>query len=89
MTIPLLELSADNVSVDDDFLTKLKTAYSSCSYFADEKTRWKDHGLMNSSNGLYTYHDRLFIPRPAQDLRILLLCEYHDNASNLNWRHLL
>jgi hypothetical protein len=56
--IALLVLSADIVSVDDDFLTKLKTAYSSCSCFADEKTRWKDHGLVKSSNGLYTYHDR-------------------------------
>ena len=28
-------LSADSVSVDDEFLTKLKTAYSSCSYFVD------------------------------------------------------
>jgi len=29
---PLLVLSADNVSVDDGFLARLKTAYSSCSY---------------------------------------------------------
>ena len=64
----LLVLSTDTVSVDDDFLTKLKTAYFSCSYFADEKTRWKGHGLINSPNGLYTYHDRLVIPRPTQDL---------------------
>jgi hypothetical protein len=28
-------LSADIVSVDDDFLTKLEIAYSTCSYFAD------------------------------------------------------
>ena len=35
----LLVLSADIVSVYDGFLTKLKVAYSSCSYFADEKTR--------------------------------------------------
>ena len=35
----LLVLSADIVSVDDGFLTKLKTSYSSCSYFVDEKTR--------------------------------------------------
>ena len=35
----LLVLSADIVSVDDGFMTKLKTAYSSCSYYADEKTR--------------------------------------------------
>ena len=35
----LLVLSVDTVSVDDGSLTKLKIAYSSCSYFADEKTR--------------------------------------------------
>jgi hypothetical protein len=34
----LLVLSPDIVSIDDGFLTKLKTAYSSCSYFFDEKT---------------------------------------------------
>jgi hypothetical protein len=85
----LLVLSADSVSVDDGFLTKPKTAYSSCSYFADEKTRWKGYGLIKSSDGFYTFHDRLVIPRPAQDLRILLLIEYHDNADHPNWRHLL
>ena len=85
----LLVLSADNVSVDHDFLTKLKSAYSSCSYFADEKTRWKGHGLVKTPDGLYTYHDRLVIPRPTQDLRILLLIEYHDNDGHPNWRRLL
>ncbi len=61
----LLVLSADTVSVDNDFLTRLKNSYSSCSYFTDEKTQWKGHGLIKSSDGLYTYHDRLVIPRPA------------------------
>jgi hypothetical protein len=32
----LLVLFADNVFVDDDFLTKLKSAYSLCPYFSDE-----------------------------------------------------
>ena len=86
----LLVLSANTVSVDDDFLTKLKSAYSSCPYFSDEfKARWKSHGLVKSSNGLYTYHDRLVIPRLAQDLRILLLTEYHNNVGHPNWRRLL
>jgi len=66
--IALLVHSADIFCVDDDFLTKLKTAYSSCSYFADENTRWKGHGLMESSNGLYTYNDRLAIPRQVHYL---------------------
>ena len=49
----LLVLSANIVSVDDNFLTKLKLAYSSCPYFCDEiKARLKSHGLVKSSNGL-------------------------------------
>jgi hypothetical protein len=87
--IVLLVLSEDIVSVDDGFLSKLKTDYSSCSYFADEKTRWKHYGLIKSYDGLYTYHERLVILRPAQDLRILLLTEYHDNAGHPNMRRLL
>ena len=86
----LLVLSANIVSVDDDFLTKLKSAYSSCPYFSDEiKAHWKSHGLVKSSNGLYTYHDKIVIPRPAQDLCFLLLTEYHDNVGHPNWRRLL
>ena len=85
----MLVLSADTVSGDDDFMTKLKKSYFSCSYFADEKTRWKGHGLIKSFDGLYTYHNRLVIPRPAQDLRNLILIEYHDNVGHPNWRRLL
>ena len=86
----LFVLSADTISVDDDFLTRLKSAYSSCPYFFDEiKARWKSHGIVKSSTGLYTYNDRLVILRPAQDLRILLLAEYHDNDGHPNWRRLL
>ena len=60
--IALMVLSADSVSVDDGFLTKLmKTTYSSCSYFTDEKTRLKGHGLIKSSYGVYAYHDMLVI----------------------------
>ena len=82
-------LSADIVSVDDDFLTKLKTSYSSCSYFTDEKIRWKGHRLIKSSEGLHTYHNRLVIPRSAQNMRILLLTEYRENVGHPNWRRLL
>jgi len=87
--IVLLVLSADIASVKEGFLTKLKIAYSSCSYFADKKTRWKNHGRTKSFDGLCTYHDRLVITRPAQDLRILSLTEYHDNVGHPNWRRLL
>ena len=82
-------LSTNTVSVDDGFRTKLKTANSSCSYFIDKKTRCKSHGLIKYFYGLYTYHDQIVIPHPAQDLRILLLIEYHDNSGHPNWRKLL
>jgi len=84
-----LVLSTNIVSVDDDFLTKLKSCYSSCSYLCDEITRWKGHGMIKSSYGLYSYHDRLVIPRPAQDLRFSWLNEYHDNAGGPLWRRFL
>jgi hypothetical protein len=68
----------------------MKKAHSSCSHFSNKiKARLKGHGLIKSSNGLYTYHDMLVIPRPAQDLRILLLTEYYDNDGHTNWRRLL
>jgi hypothetical protein len=38
---------------------------------------------------LYTYYARLVIPRPAQDLHILLLTEYLDNIGHPNWCRLL
>jgi hypothetical protein len=63
--------------------------FSSCSYFAAEKTRWEGHGLIKSFDGLYTYHDRLVIPRPAQDLCILLLTECSYNVGHQNWQRLL
>ena len=85
----LLVLSADIVSANDNFPTKLKVSYSSCSYFADEKTRWKDHGLIKSSHGLYTYHDMLVIPRPAQDPRILMLTYCSYNVGHQNWQCML
>jgi hypothetical protein len=68
---------------------KWKFLFSACSYFTDEKTRLKGHGLIKSYDNLYTYHERLFIPRSAQDMRILLLIGYHDNFVHSNWRRLL
>ena len=41
------------------------------------RARWKGHELNKSSDGLYTHHNRLLIPRLAQDLCILLLTECH------------
>ena len=63
--------------------------YSWCSYFADEKTRWKGYGLIKSSDGLYTYHDRLVIPRLAQDMCILLLTKCSYNVGHQNWQRML
>jgi hypothetical protein len=55
------------------------------------KARWKGHGLNKSSDGLYTHHDRLVIPRPAQDLCILMLIEccynfVHQIGNNARWQ---
>ena len=51
--------------------------------------RWKGHGLNKSLDGVYTHHDRLVIPRPAQDLYILLLTECHYNVDHPNWQRIL
>jgi hypothetical protein len=50
---------------------------------------WKGHGLNKSSDGVYTHHDRLVIPRPAQDLYILMLIECHYNVDHPNWQRIL
>ena len=71
----LLVLSADTISVDDDFLTNWKFLVVLIRWWI--KTRWKGHGLKKLSDGLYTHQDRLVIPRLAQDLCILLLTECH------------
>ena len=69
----LLVHSADIVSVDDDFLTNWKFLVFLIRWWI--KARWKGHGLNKSSDGLYTHHDRLVIPRLAQDMCILVLTE--------------
>jgi len=40
--------------------------------------------IEKSKDGLFRYHNRLVIPRPAQALKKVLLLEYHDNASHSN-----
>jgi hypothetical protein len=37
-----------------------------------------------SSDGLNTHHERLVIPRLAQDIFILLFIEYHYNVDHQN-----
>ena len=83
----LLVLSADTVSVDDDFLTNWKFLVFLFRWWIN--ARWKGHGLTRSSNGLYTHHGRLFIPRLAQDLCILLLSECSYNVGHQEWQHML
>ncbi len=55
------------------------------------KARWKGHGLNKSSDGLYTHHVRLVIPRLAQDLCIALLIDcrvmiVHQIGNNACWQ---
>jgi len=71
----LFVLLADTFSVDDDFLTNWKFLVFLIRWWI--KTRWKGRGLNNSSDKLYTHHDRLVIPCLTRDLCILLLTEYH------------
>ncbi len=81
----LLALSTQELNVDVDFLAQLKETYSSCNYFSNENSlRWKSQNIVKSTDGLFTYHNRLVIPRPAKALKQSLLLEYHDNAGHSN-----
>jgi len=63
----LLALSMEELNVDVDFLAQLKEAYTSCNYFSDENNlRWKSQKIEKSTDGLFRYHNRLVIPRPAK-----------------------
>ena len=82
-----LALTAEEISVDEDFKDKLIAAYKVTKYF-DDNGPWKKDGLVRFDD-LYLYHDRVVIPRPAADLRDCLMYEMHDNAGHSNWRRLL
>ena len=82
-----LELSAEEISINEEFEKKLKAVYKSAKYF-DDNGPWKRDGLV-LSNGLFLYHGRVVIPRTAHELRDLLMKEMHDNAGHPNWRRLL
>ena len=45
--------------------------------------------IEKSSNGLFRYHHRVVIPRPASALIKALLVEYHDNAGHPNYRRFM
>ena len=81
-------VNADDISVDENFSIKLKKEYEATSYF-DEDGRWQKDGLQKTADGLFLYHDRIVIPRPAQELRKCLMHELHDAAGHPSWRRLL
>ncbi len=51
----------------------------------------RDRGKNNekSSDGLFRYHSRVVIPRPANALIKAFVFEYHDNAGHPNSRRLM
>jgi hypothetical protein len=86
----LLALSTEILNDVVDILAQLKEAYISCNYFSDENSlRWKSQKIEKSTDGSFRYHNRLVITRPAQALKMVLLLEYYDNASNSNHRRVL
>ena len=82
-----LALDANELSVDESFRQQLLEAYAATSYFS-ETGRWQKDKLEQSTDGLFTYHGRIVIPRPANQLRDLMLNEYHDAAGHPSWRRL-
>ena len=66
----LLALSTlEALNVDDDFLFNLKGACSTCAYFSnDNNERRLRQKIEKSSDGLFRYHNRVVIPRPANAL---------------------
>jgi hypothetical protein len=89
----LLTLSTfELLDVDDDFLSQLKGAYSSCKYFFDENIdKRKSFGgrkrqiIEKSSKRMIRYHNLVEIPRPALALIKAMLIEYHDNVGHPNY----
>ena len=83
-------MTFEKLIVDDDFLTKLKGAYSSCNHFFNEyiekRLRQK---IEESSDGLFRYHNRVVTPRPASASIKALLIEYHDNNGHPNYDRLM
>ncbi len=88
----LLALSTlETLNVDEDFLSKLKRAYSICNYFFDENIEWRlRRRIEKSFDGLFSrYHNRVVIPvRQVLWLKALLI-EYHGNVGPFNYRRLM
>jgi hypothetical protein len=85
----LLALSIEEFNVDVNFLTQLKEAYSLCSYFSEVNSLRSKSQKIVKLDGLFSYRNRLAIPRPSHALKKLLLLEYHDNAGHFKYRRVL
>ena len=87
----LLTLSAlEALNVDDDFLSILKGAYSTCAYFSNNNNeRRLRQKIEKSCDGLFRYHNREVTPRPANDFIKALLFVYHDNGGHYNYCRLM
>ncbi len=80
----------ESLNVDDDFLPRLKGAYSTCHYFSDENIYRKKRRLIEqSSDGLFRYHNHIVIPHPTLASIKALLIEYDDNDGHSNYRRLM
>jgi hypothetical protein len=87
----LLALSTlEALNVDDDFLSKLKGTYSACGYFSNDNIRRRlRQKIEKSSDKLFSYHNRVVIPRPTNAFIKALLIEYHENDGQPNYRRLM
>jgi hypothetical protein len=56
----------ESLKVEDDLMSQLKGACSTCHFFYDENIdRRKRQLVEKSSDGLFQYHNRVVIPRPT------------------------
>ena len=86
LALPTLS-TLEALNVDDDFLSILKGAYFTSSYFSnDNNERRLRQKFEKLSDGLFRYHNRVVIPLPVNALINALLFEYHDNVGHSNYR---
>jgi hypothetical protein len=55
----------------------------------DNNERKLRQKIEKSSDGLFRYHNRVVIPRPANALIKVLLFEYHGNVGQPNYHRLM
>jgi hypothetical protein len=87
----LLALSIlEALNVDNYFLPNFKGACSIYAYFSNENIeRRLRQKFEKYFDGIFRYHDRVVISRPAKALIKALLIEYHDNVGYPNCRRLM